>query len=172
MIKELLQKDDQYAAFKNIRAHIRGGISVENVTIEIDSLFATRPSRKLSRQAITAKKLQESVAIDSSTRSRIAELRTSVSRKASAYDRAIKALKSHLLVTYASEFSALGYVTATERKELVDHILRKDIELLDKLNQCLEDTEVYLKDIDQCAYAHNHLVKTLEIILGTKHVEV
>ncbi len=168
-MRELLQKDSEYAKFRQIVQTVRS-FDLDKSLAEADRLHATRKTRLLHAHKLSPQKLQEAQLVELSHRSRLVELRSILSRQYELLGTAIETMKKHIRVKYSQDLQDHAR-TASERSLVVDRLLSSPLKLKSQLSGAMEIFDAYIRDIDSASYALRNSVELLKMILDRRGVE-
>lgn len=165
MSKELIREiraDSNYAKFMEVLTSVESAIDLAQLEKELKLLHSARPSRNLRTATLTPINAWNAVASDLSNRARLIEIHVSVYRSAQVLEAAIDQTRSYLSVRYQDDINAVAR-NAPARKQFMDYILRKGTETHSALQAFLEIVNMYVRDIDQAAYALRNGIDVLKL---------
>ena len=170
-LKELLNKDAEFARFRNIRNTVEAAIDCEEILREAEFLHSARSSRKLSTAALTPSMIQKALTGDMAARSRLTELRVLCSRTYELLSVAMSNVRRHIQTEYYEELSEYGK-TQQDRRAAMDRLISKSIRLQSQIESTQETVDLYIKDIDQTAFGLRNLIDIFKITLDKREVNV
>ena len=163
MIKEI-RLDPVVASAIGIKHSVDAAIDFEKIAEEARVLQSSRTSRKLYKVALEPTSLADAAMRDMSARSRLAELKATVSVHSMAIATALEKAGDHVSVRYANEIN-LHATNAPDRKRLVNKILSPLVDKLAEIASTMEVLETFLKDIDQSSYQLRNATELMKLIV-------
>lgn len=149
---------------------ISSSSNLERLNSEVKTLHTARPARLLFKRQLTVASLWEVQAKEIEVRSRLVEIRLSVSSNQSMLERCIKAVKTDVQARYRNQLRELGS-TAGDRTAIVDRLLTEAVDLCSELESTLAIVDTVIKDIDQTAFGLRNATDLLKIALGPRASE-
>lgn len=140
----------------------------EKLIAELKDIHSLREVRRLNvRDPEYVDKLLNANAHDQAQRSRCTEILMSCVHVTEQLNRALSALKDHLLLEYSDQLRQ--FRTKEERMQVLNIALRKFTRFLDNIKVLHALTELVIGDIDKAAWAMRASIEALKITRGREH---
>jgi hypothetical protein len=174
-VEEKLEKDPKVKTF---RKEIRFAAKIENTVSYTEKTLAIQVERvKTSATASEVlsnvqRHLSEIRLNNQALRSRIIRFKTECLSLYSALDKKYKLLRKFIGTIYASELSAQGYKTKTDRDAWIDSYFFNEIKIMNDLETAIEVFDVVIEDIDSQAFAVKDVTNALSVEFKYKQKEI
>jgi len=172
-VKELraaVVKLNSHEVLDRVFTSVSSAVNTDRVQREATTLHVGRPSRTLFKRQLTVAHLWDAQAKDIEARSRLVELRVSLTTHREVLSRCVKVVRTDVSTQYASALRKFGS-TSSDRSAIVDRLVRKPLELVDSIDSTLEVLDTLIKDIDQTAFGLRNAADLLKITLGPRASE-
>lgn len=166
-LKKAIRADSKYTKFKEIMTKELGRIDLEADITELKTLHQTRQSRVLygNKNKYSANVLMEASLQDLSARSRMVEIRVSLSNRLAVMESAIKAFSRYIYVEYV--LNDPNYTTEAQRNNFISDVLVVWKEKVERGKIVLEMADAFIKDIDQAGYNLRNMMDCLKLLSET-----
>jgi hypothetical protein len=166
-VREVLKKDESFKKYRRIVKVISENVDVEKLDTEVMNLHAGRSSRRLYGSVPTADKMINAALQDGSNRSRIAEIRTELTKQLALVERATSTIKKYILNEFREQTS--GLKTKGERMSYADQYVARGVALIGTLEDLISRCDFLIKDIDQMGFSLKVSMTALTILYSHKN---
>jgi hypothetical protein len=165
-------EDDVWARYQRILTRTQETTRAVELVKEIERLHGSRSSRFLSTKSggATAFNLIDANLQDISYRSRIVEIKITISKQHRLLEQVLGAVHGHLLSNYNEEIVDLVGKLKASQGTFVDSMIRDGWDALSKLEKVREIAEYVVEDIDKTAWAMTNLVKLVTLLAQRDNV--
>lgn len=151
----------------SIKEAADSAINLERVINEADMLHADRGSRKLHKINLEPTKLANASLQDMANRARLSELKARVYVQKMAIERAYEHCVAHISTQHRDVVKQYAS-NAGDRKMFVNKVLHKLVESVATMTSTLDLLEIYIKDIDQSAWALRNATEMLKLLMDNR----
>lgn len=161
---ELLESDDKYLDFKKAFENGEFAFNCTKLVNEIKSLHITRSVRSLTPEDVIKDSNRVITALINNqvTRSRIVEIKMSVSNLDIRIKSKVETLEKYLLTQYASELQKMK-LTQTERKNYIQSLFDFTDTVKSNIDVVQRFADLVIDDIDQASWALKSIIDCLKI---------
>ena len=142
-------------------------INLERIVTEADMLHSERASRKLYKISLEPTKLANASLQDMSNRARLSELKARVYVQRTAVQHAFEHCSAHISTQHRDTMKEYAS-NAGDRKMFLNRVLNKLVESISNMDSTLELLEIYIKDIDQSAWAIRNATDMLKLLMDNR----
>ena len=159
-----IRKDPIIRAALSLVETSETALNLERIDREVDVLQNSRTSRKLYKLALEPTSLAEAALRDLSNRARLSELKTSVYRQQASLETAFDAAAAHLTTKHRSLIQAVAS-NATDRKYVINKILKPLRTRIAELECGLEIIDIAIKDLDQAGFLLRNATEMMKLLI-------
>lgn len=161
---------DTYGRLTRIVKAVEAAVNPERHQREADVLHTGRLSRNMHKHTLTPTLVWEATTKDMQARSRMVEIRVSVTAQRDVLRAAVKGVRRYVTVENSESLKRLAS-TAEERKALVDRIVGRAVTLVEELDELCERLDMYITDIDKSSYGLRVSTDLLKLIMQRNGAE-
>ena len=154
--KRMLRLKDSFDTLPEYRMDFR------DLHEELDTMMSTRPIRSLNTKGNFIDNITEAMLTDQQYRSRVTEIMMACVKTEKKLGRSIDQIGDYLRTEYHSQIMAV-FRTKADRVTFTDHILRKYINYLDKVDELKQRCMLLTTDIDKAGYAFKGMLEAVQI---------
>lgn len=166
--REDIKEDKHYIRYVAIRATAAKALPYEKLCAEIDLIMVARQVRAYAVSKLQPRELL-SVSMDEiSHRARSSEILLVAKRSRSSLADVLDGVWNHVNVEYGEHLKE--FKTKSERDGAVTSCFRMGYEFLGNLDSLIEQTEIIIKDIDQCSFGLTRAANLMELLLRRENL--
>jgi hypothetical protein len=151
----------------SIKSAADAAINLERIVAEADMLHSDRASRSLYKISLEPTKLAQASMQDMSNRARLSELKARVYVQKMAIEHAFDHCTAHISTQHRDVMRQYA-TNAADRKMFVNKVLNKLVESMSSMTATLDLLEIYIKDIDQSAWALRNATEMMKILMDVR----
>ena len=160
-LQDALNTDDAYVSYRNVVRTIRERNNLKAVIADVRANAAARLLPSMYAEAPTEMKLYKAIGKEIATRSRLTEIRGSLTIDASSLKKALDAISSHVRVNYQDWLADYGK-RVDDQKQIIYSVLRHGYVLRDDMATVIDLIDFYIKDIDQANFSASNMTRMYE----------
>jgi hypothetical protein len=169
-LRTAISELSSYETLMRVFESIQSSFKPDTLEREAKTLHTARPSRTLFKKPLTPTNLWAAQTKDIEVRSRLVEIRVSITTHRDVLLRCIKLVRGDVSTQYSSVLKRFAS-NADGRSAMLDRFVRQPLELADRINATIDVLDVLIKDIDQTAFGIRNGAELLKIMLGPRASE-